>query len=127
MRKIICPININTKAKVKKYFRGINFTLISVPTVSALHQKSLPCGRSQENSFLAGHFSLRRPDSQSKVPQRIVAESAFEMAHWTPISSSIGIGIPFATSHHRTAGPLASLHLYVLAVLGLFQVPTLVL
>ena len=34
MRKIICPININTKAKAKKYFRGINFTLIPVPTVT---------------------------------------------------------------------------------------------
>ena len=33
MRKIICPININTKAKAKKYFWGINFTLISVSTV----------------------------------------------------------------------------------------------
>ena len=32
MRKIICPININTKAK--KYFWGINFTLISVSTVN---------------------------------------------------------------------------------------------
>ena len=33
MPKIVCPININTKAKAKNYFRGINFTLISVPTV----------------------------------------------------------------------------------------------
>ena len=30
MRKIICPININTKAKAKEYFRGIKFTLVSV-------------------------------------------------------------------------------------------------
>ena len=29
MRKIICPININAKAK--KYVRGIDFTLVSVP------------------------------------------------------------------------------------------------
>ena len=34
MRKIVGPININTKAKAKKYFQGINFTLISVSTVS---------------------------------------------------------------------------------------------
>ena len=27
MRKIICRIDINTKAKVKEYFWGINFTL----------------------------------------------------------------------------------------------------
>ena len=33
MRKTICPININSKAKAKEYFRGINFTLISVSTV----------------------------------------------------------------------------------------------
>ena len=33
MRKIICPINLNTKAKAKRYFRGINFTLMSVSTV----------------------------------------------------------------------------------------------
>ena len=33
MRKIICPININTKAKAKKYFRGINFTSFSMSTV----------------------------------------------------------------------------------------------
>ena len=40
MRKIICPININTKAKAKKYFRGINFTLISAPTVWDLQARS---------------------------------------------------------------------------------------
>ena len=34
MRKVICPIKINTKAKANKYFRGINFTLISVSTVT---------------------------------------------------------------------------------------------
>ena len=33
MRQIICPINFNTKAKAKEYFRGINFTLVSVSTV----------------------------------------------------------------------------------------------
>ena len=33
MRKIICLMNINTKAKAKNYFQGINFTLISVSTV----------------------------------------------------------------------------------------------
>ena len=31
--KSAVPININTKAKAKKYFWGINFTLISVSTV----------------------------------------------------------------------------------------------
>ena len=30
MRKIMCPININTKAKAKEYFRGINFTFFRV-------------------------------------------------------------------------------------------------
>ena len=40
MRKIICPININTKAKAKDYFRGINFTLISVSTVSYKKKKT---------------------------------------------------------------------------------------
>ena len=30
--KIICPININTKAKAREYFREINFTFISVST-----------------------------------------------------------------------------------------------
>ena len=34
--KIICPNNINTKAKAKEYFRGINFTLISVSMVHVL-------------------------------------------------------------------------------------------
>ena len=32
MRKSIGPININTKAKATKYFRGLNFTSISVST-----------------------------------------------------------------------------------------------
>ena len=43
-QKIICPININTKAKAKKYYRGIDFTLVSVsmgrrsgPILLALH------------------------------------------------------------------------------------------
>ena len=35
MRKIICPININAKAKAKKYFRGIDFTLIFVSMVAS--------------------------------------------------------------------------------------------
>ena len=34
------PININAKAKATKYYRGINFTLISVSTVPM--QKTLP-------------------------------------------------------------------------------------
>ena len=39
MRKMICPSNINTKEKAKKYFWGINFTLISVSTVAPkIHQ-----------------------------------------------------------------------------------------
>ena len=33
MRKIICPININTKAKAKDHFQRIDFTLISVSMV----------------------------------------------------------------------------------------------
>ena len=33
MRKIICPIDFNTKAKAKTYVWGINFTSISVSTV----------------------------------------------------------------------------------------------
>ena len=33
MRKIICPSNINTKAKANKCFPGFNFTSISVSTV----------------------------------------------------------------------------------------------
>ena len=33
MRKVICRININTKAKAKNSFWGINFTLIFVSTV----------------------------------------------------------------------------------------------
>ena len=33
MRKIICPININTKAKATKYLGGIHSTLMCVATV----------------------------------------------------------------------------------------------
>ena len=36
MRKTICPININTEAKAKKYVRRINFTLISVSMVVSI-------------------------------------------------------------------------------------------
>ena len=39
MRNTICPININTKAK--EYFRGINFTLISVSTVGKKVSKNV--------------------------------------------------------------------------------------
>ena len=37
MRKMICPINSNTKAKAKDDFRGVNFALISVSTVVSTH------------------------------------------------------------------------------------------
>ena len=40
MRKIICPININAKAK--EYFRGINFTLSSVSMVVSYRIPLLP-------------------------------------------------------------------------------------
>ena len=42
MRSIICPINIIAKAKATKYSRGINFTLISVATVTGMHGTELP-------------------------------------------------------------------------------------
>ena len=45
MRKIICPININTKAKAKNYYRGINFILISVSTVREVILGELFLGR----------------------------------------------------------------------------------
>ena len=41
---------MNTKAKAKKYFRGINFTLFSVSTVGVL--PGVPFHRLLENYFL---------------------------------------------------------------------------
>ena len=65
MRKIICPIHINTKAKAKKYFQGINFTLISVSTVLG-NMGRLHC----ENSFHHAPFRTLRVFVRWGVPCR---------------------------------------------------------
>ena len=52
MRNIICPSNINTKAKAKRYFRGINFTLISVSTVNCSHASPIYATRISANKGL---------------------------------------------------------------------------
>ena len=52
MEKIICPIDINTKAKAKEYVRGINFTLISVSTVFGFACQCIfsPCGQTGDRT-----------------------------------------------------------------------------
>ena len=55
--------NVNTKAKAKKYFRGINFTLISVSTVV------MPCKAAFSKSSLKRCLRLQEPADSCRREQ----------------------------------------------------------
>ena len=87
MRKIICPININAKAKAKTYFRGINFTLISVSTVgnqpAPYRGLSGPPGR---NAKKVSKMSPRAPGPETPKSLKKVSGTVRQVSGESPES-----------------------------------------